>query len=74
MEFKIWCDCNTIFFVEFSRLTTKEKIQCSNCDKIYSQELLDKLKAIASTVQEHSFDSSNTDNIAVEITGNIITR
>ncbi|MEJ9130669.1 hypothetical protein CN936_25735 [Bacillus cereus] len=74
MQFQIWCDCNSMFFVDIPRLLEKEKLQCPNCEKIYSQELLRKLKTMGTTLDEHSCNTSNSDNVAVQISGYVLTR
>lgn len=74
MKFQIHCDCNSIFHVDFERIQDKHHLTCSNCDKEYTQELLDKLKKVASSINECSYNSSGTDNVSIEINGNFITR
>lgn len=74
MKFQIWCDCNSLFHIDFSRVQEKEKLTCPNCDKEYSQKLLDKLKTVSSTLESCSSDTSETDNVTVSINGYLFTR
>lgn len=74
MKFQIYCDCNSIFHIDFERIRDKTHLICSNCDKVYSPELLEKLKKVATSISECSYNSSSTDNVAIEINGYFITR
>lgn len=74
MKFQIWCDCNSIFHIDFSRIQDKSRLECPNCEKGYSQDLLEKLKTVSSTLESCSGNTSDTDNVAVQINGYLFTR
>ncbi|HDR7711236.1 TPA: hypothetical protein QCX89_003243 [Bacillus cereus] len=68
MNFEITCNhCKQSFHLDDKHIHLKTTIQCPNCEKVFSDELLDQLKGIATSLEKVAIHSKDKVSIKLEL-------